>query len=286
VNRLLALLALCALGAMALPATSMAARGGAGVAALQVALRAERLYAGDVDGHAGPQTRRAVRQLQRRRGLAVDGIAGPATRRALGRRGRPAYGQRAITLGARGWDVSALQFLLAWQGFPSGPMDGGFGPRTQVALRRFQARAGLGADGVAGPVTLHALRRAPPRSPLRMLVPVSAPVGDRFGPRGGWFHSGVDFVAPYGAAVRSTRSGRVVSAGWDAGGYGNLVVIDHGSGVTSWYAHLSAIAVRAGEAVGAGSLVGRVGSTGHATGPHLHWEVRVGGAATNPLATL
>jgi murein DD-endopeptidase MepM/ murein hydrolase activator NlpD len=182
--------------------------------------------------------------------------------------------------------VASLQFLLAWQGFPSGPMDGGFGPRTQAALRRFQARVGLGADGVAGPVTLRALRRSPPRSPLRMLVPVSAPVGDGFGPRGSWFHPGVDFVASYGATVRATRSGRVVSAGWDAGGYGNLVVIDHGSGVTSWYAHLSAIAVRRGEAVAAGSFVGRVGSTGRSTGPHLHLEIRAAGAATDPLIAL
>jgi murein DD-endopeptidase MepM/ murein hydrolase activator NlpD len=285
VGRSCALLA-CLLVAAAAPASAQAARGSGHVAALQVALRGERLYDGDIDGHAGPQTRRAVRRLQARRGLVVDGIAGPATRRALGRRGRPAYGRRAVVLGARGWDVSELQFLLAWQGFPSGPMDGGYGPRTAAALRRFQARVGLAVDGVAGPATLRALRGRPPRSPLRMLMPVSAAVGDRFGPRGSWFHSGVDLVAPSGTRVHAARSGRVVSAGWNAGGYGKLVVIDHGGGVTSWYAHLSSIGVSAGTAVGAGAPLGRVGSTGHATGPHLHFEIRVGGAATDPLAAL
>jgi murein DD-endopeptidase MepM/ murein hydrolase activator NlpD len=268
------------------PATASAARGSGRVAALQVALRAERLYRGDVDGRVGEQTRRAVRLLQARRGLVVDGIAGPATRRALGRRGRPVYGSRAVTLGAHGWDVSELQFLLAWQGFPSGPMDGGFGPRTAAALRRFQARLGLAVDGVAGAVTLRALRRRPPQSPLRVLTPVAAPVGDRFGPRGNWFHSGVDFVAPQGMAVRSVRAGRVAFAGWNAGGYGNLVVVDHGHGVTSWYAHLSSIGVRAGAVVAAGSRIARVGSTGRSTGPHLHFEIRVQGAATDPLGAI
>ena len=77
------------------------------MAALQVALRAEHLYGGDVDGRPGPQTGQAVRAFQRRRRLAIDGVAGAATRRALGRRGRPAYAARVITLGARGWDVAS-----------------------------------------------------------------------------------------------------------------------------------------------------------------------------------
>jgi murein DD-endopeptidase MepM/ murein hydrolase activator NlpD len=117
-------------------------------------------------------------------------------------------------------------------------------------------------------------------------MPVSGAVGDRFGPRGSWFHSGVDLVAPAGTPVHAARSGRVVSAGWDSGGYGNLVVVDDGASVTTWYAHLSSIAVRAGALVGSGAPIGRVGSTGHATGPHLHFELRVGGAATDPLAAL
>jgi murein DD-endopeptidase MepM/ murein hydrolase activator NlpD len=191
-----------------------------------------------------------------------------------------------IALGARGWDVSELQFLMAWRGFPSGPIDGGFGPRTRAALLRYQVWAGLAPDGAAGSATLISLQRPPARSPLAMLTPVQGVLGDRFGPRGNWFHTGVDFEAPTGTAVHAARSGVVASAGWSSGGYGWLIVIDHGSGVTSWYAHLSRLDVAAGQHVAAGSLIGRVGASGRATGPHLHFEVRLRGAATDPVTAL
>jgi murein DD-endopeptidase MepM/ murein hydrolase activator NlpD len=223
-----------------------------------------------------------VRRFQRRAGLAVDGVAGPATRHALGWRGRPALGHRVLHGGQRGWDVAQLQFLLAWHGFPSGPFDGGLGPRTAAALRRFQRWAGMVVDGLAGPGTLVALRRAPPRSPLLLRAPIAAPVGDGFGPRGTWFHPGWDYVAQTGTRVTAAGAGCVRFAGWDSGGYGNLVVIAHRFGLTSWYAHLSSIAVRRGRCLVAGAPVGRVGATGHATGPHLHFELRVRDAAVDP----
>ena len=75
-------------------------------------------------------------------------------------------------------------------------------------------------------------------------------------------------------------------AGWDAGGYGNLVVIGHRRGMTTWYAHLSSIRVRPGRFVTAGTRVGSVGATGSATGPHLHFEMRLRGAAIDPLSGL
>jgi hypothetical protein len=256
------------------------------VAALQTALRAEGLYHGDTDGIAGPQTRSAVRRLQARRGLTVDGIAGPQTRRALGRRGRPPLGSRPLREGARGWDVAALQFLLARQGFPSGPVDGGLGPRTAAALVRFQLWAGLAADGVAGRATLAALRRPPPRSALRFAWPLAAPAGDGFGPHGAGFHTGIDLAAPGGTPVAAAGHGCVEAAGWNAGGYGKLVVIRHRLGMTSWYAHLRAIAVRPGACVLAGDRIGTVGSTGRSTGPHLHFELRLRGAAVDPLSGL
>ncbi len=256
------------------------------VAALQVALRAMHVYRGGIDGVAGPATRAAVRRVQARRGLAVDGVAGPRTRRALGRRGRPRLGSRPLARRSRGGVVAALQFLLATHGFPSGAVDGGLGPRTDAALRQFQAWAGLGADGVAGAATLAALRRPAPRSPMSFLRPVTAAVGDRFGPRGVRFHTGLDFISQRGDPVTAGAAGCVVSAGWDAGGYGKLVVLGHGSGVTSWYAHLSRIRVRRGQCVAAGAGIGAVGSTGHSTGPHLHFEVRLRGAAVNPSASL
>jgi len=271
--------------ACALPA-SAAAQPRADVAALQVALAARQLYAGPVDGVAGPGTTEAVRALQARAGLTVDGVAGPATRRVLGRRGRPELGSRPLSLGARGWDVAALQFLLARHGFPSGPIDGGLGPRTAAALVRFQRSAGLGGDGVAGPATLAALRSGPSGSPLRFAWPLPGPVGDRFGPRGTGFHSGIDFAAPAGTPVAAAGRGCVESAGWHEGGYGNLVVIRHRMGMTSWYAHLASIEVAPGTCVVAGNRIGTVGATGRATGPHLHFELRLRGAAIDPLSGL
>lgn len=258
------------------------AAGRPGVAALQVALRAHGLYLGTIDGHAGAGTRSAVRSFQARNGLAVDGVAGPRTRRALGRRGRPGYRSRSLSSGDFGWDVAALQFKLAWRGFPSGPIDGGFGSRTASAVQRFQAWAGLGADGVVGRATFNALRRPIPTSPLSFARPVGAARGDGFGPRGDRFHTGIDFSAGYGAPVYAARSGRVITAGYDAGGYGNLVVISHGGGVTSWYAHLNRIRVGRGARVGQGARIGDVGATGFVTGPHLHFEARLRGATVAP----
>ncbi len=266
-------------------AAPASARVSADTAALQVALRAKGLYGGTVDGIAGPGTRAAVRALQARRGLGVDGIAGPRTRRALGRRGRPRLGSRALAAPARGWDVAALQFLLARHGFPSGPVDGGLGARTDAALRRFQAWAGLGADGVAGPATLAALRRGPPRSILRFLPPLATAVGDRFGPRGAMFHTGQDYPAPTGSRVAAAGRGCVQSIGWQDG-YGRVVVIRHRLGMTSWYAHLSRIDVPRGRCVVAGDRIGAVGATGRASGPHLHFELRVRGAAVDPRTGL
>jgi murein DD-endopeptidase MepM/ murein hydrolase activator NlpD len=275
-----------ALAFVAVLAEPAGARGGSRVAALQVALAAKGCYGGTIDGLYGPWTKRGVRRFQRRRGLAVDGVAGPQTRRALGRLGRPVLGARMLRIGRVGFDVTQLQFLLAWHGFPSGTFDGGLGPRTARALRRFQRWAQIGADGVAGPVTFAALRRAVPRSPLRLAWPIGSGVGDRFGPRGHRFHAGLDFPAAYGAPVRAARRGRVLWAGWDTGGYGYLVSVRHGHGVRTRYAHLSVITVRRGQRLSVGSALGRVGSTGASTGPHLHFEVLVRGAAVDPLSAL
>jgi murein DD-endopeptidase MepM/ murein hydrolase activator NlpD len=271
--------------ALAAPA-AVDALGRPSVAALQVTLRARGLYHGTIDGIAGSGTEAAVRRFQRRAHIAVDGVVGSQTRRALGRYARHRYGARMLSFGETGWDVAALQFALAWHGFPSGPFDGGFGPRTAAALRRFQRFAHLSADGAAGPATYRALRRPPAHSPLSFHRPVRAGIGDRFGPRRNWFHAGVDFTASYGAPVRAARGGRVAFAGWNAGGFGYLVVLRHGRGVRTMYAHLSRIVVWRGQRVAVGARIGRVGSSGHAFGPHLHFEVRVGGAAVNPLPAL
>jgi peptidoglycan hydrolase-like protein with peptidoglycan-binding domain len=271
-------------GTMAAPAA--AAMGDANVAALQVALIERRLYAGPVDGVLGPRTAAALRSLQKRARVPVDGVVGPETRAALGPFGGPTLGSRPLAHGLRGWDVASLQFLLAWHGFPSGPFDGVFGPRTQAALVHFQIWAGLPAVGRAGSQTLAALRAPPAVSPITLGWPLPLPIGDPFGPRGRGFHAGVDFPAPAGLIVASAAGGLVTYAGWRDGGWGIEVTIAHRSGVRTVYAHLSRALVRVGQRVDAGQVLGRVGATGHATGPHLHFEVRYRGAAVDPLSAL
>jgi hypothetical protein len=281
-----AFLALSVLLAALAFASAADAMGKSRVAAIQVTLMNRGLYHATIDGIRGPLTIAAVRRFQRRRGLVADGIVGRQTRRAFGRYGRYALGGRMITQGMWGWDVAALQFRLAWRGFPSGPMDGRFGPRVSAALLGYQGWRGIGADGVVGPVTVRALREPPPRSRLAFRRPIHAPVGDRFGPRGNRFHAGLDFPAPWNKPVYASRRGRVVVAGWSAGGHGRLVVIYHGYGMTSYYAHLHRILVRVGQRVGRGTRVGLVGSSGTSTGPHLHFELRRRGAGVNPLPAL
>lgn len=95
-------------------------------------------------------------------------------------------------------------------------------------------------------------------------------------------HSGMDFRAPYGSQARATASGVVTKAGWN-GGYGRMVEIDHGGGFVTRYAHLSKVLVAPDQKVVAGDEIGEVGSSGRSTGPHLHYEVRRGGDAIDPL---
>jgi murein DD-endopeptidase MepM/ murein hydrolase activator NlpD len=264
-----------------------AAAADAGVAALQVGLRTHGLYQGPIDGITGPSTAKAIRRLQKSAHITVVGVVGPQTRKALGRFARHRFGTRELELGRKGWDVASLQFRLAEHGFPSGTFDGIFGPRIDAAVRRFQDWAGLKADGVAGSATLGALAAAPPAIPLPLAWPMTAPVlGDRFGPRGDRWHSGIDLPAPMGAPVYSAQSGRIVWAGWRDGGWGLLVVVAHGRGERSMYAHLSRIDVRVGVSVGQGVRVGLIGASGDATGPHLHFELRVRGASVDPLRAL
>ncbi len=95
-------------------------------------------------------------------------------------------------------------------------------------------------------------------------------------------HTGVDFRAPTGSLVHATAPGKVIKAGW-AGGYGRMVEVRHDGGITSLYAHLSIISVRTGQKVKSGDRIGKTGNTGRSTGPHLHYETRVGGRALDPV---
>ena len=157
-------------------------QGSARVAALQTALTAKGIYGGTIDGVNGPATRAAVRRFQRRVGMQVDGVVGPRTRRALGSFGRHPIGSRVLHRGSVGWDVAALQFQLAWHGFPSREFDGVFGPRLDGAVRGFQEWAGLAADGHAGAATWRALRNPPAQSPIRLGWPLQGAIASPFGP--------------------------------------------------------------------------------------------------------
>ena len=285
------------LGLAALAATVLAAghavpaqAGSADVAAVQVAMGALGLYPHPVDGISGPWTVGAVESFQKSHGLTVDGIAGPKTRAALGWRGRPDLGARPLKRGHRGWDVAALQFLLSSRGFGPGGFDGGFGPNTATAVRRFQASAGLEVDGVAGSTTIAALNQVqtpePPGDPVRFFRPVSTSYTDGFGWVGGRRHTGLDFPAPSGTPVAAAGRGVVSFAGWNSGGYGNLVVISHRLGFESWYAHLESISTEAGQSVVGATVIGAVGSTGRSTGPHLHFEARLNGTPIDPAPRL
>jgi murein DD-endopeptidase MepM/ murein hydrolase activator NlpD len=115
--------------------------------------------------------------------------------------------------------------------------------------------------------------------------PVSGPVVSPFGWRWGRMHEGIDIGVGYGTPIRAAASGTVITAGWE-GGYGNLIVIDHGGGLATAYGHQSSFAVGYGAQVSQGQVIGYVGCTGHCFGPHLHFEVRINGAAVDPLGYL
>ncbi len=158
------------------------------------------------------------------------------------------------------------------------PLSGGGGPGRR--------RGGRSEHGGCPP-RRPAGHRGAPSSPVRFFQPVPGQVGDGFG----WIppgrrHTGLDFPEPKGTPIHAGGVGVVSFAGFNSGGYGNLVVISHRLGFESWYAHMSVIAASAGQSVVGGQTIGYVGSTGHATGPHLHFEVRHFGSPIDPTPYL
>ena len=262
--------------ALALPAPAAAGTpGSADVAALQTGLSAPR---------ALRRRRRRVRGAgDPRRVAQAPGSLHPARRRHARRARRlrlaparqPADPRGLLGLGRRRTPVSPRLARL-----PSGTMDGTFGDRTTAALMRFQRWAESIRSESPG-------RRRSPRCASR-----SRP--RRSGSRGRSSRAARTGSARAGRAStpastiprsRARRCSPPATDGRHAGaiaGYGNLVVLAHGSGVTSWYGHLSRILVSPGQRVARGTTVGLVGATGDATGPHLHFEVRVRDAAVDP----
>lgn len=116
----------------------------------------------------------------------------------------------------------------------------------------------------------------------RLQKPCSGTVTSEFGPRWGKKHKGIDIGAPTGTPIKPADKGTVIKVSNDPGGYGQYVEVDHGNGVTTLYAHCSAIHVKPGQVVGPNDVIADVGSTGHSTGPHLHFEVKENGTQVNP----
>ena len=121
-----------------------------------------------------------------------------------------------------------------------------------------------------------------------LIWPVDGPVVSGFGYRWGRMHEGIDIAVPAGTPIRAAASGSVILQQGEAesGGYGNYTCLDHGGGLSTCYAHQSAFAVSSGQSVSQGDIIGYVGCTGHCFGDHLHFEVRVNGAPTDPLGYL
>lgn len=115
--------------------------------------------------------------------------------------------------------------------------------------------------------------------------PAHGPITSGFGQRWGRLHAGIDIAGGHGSSIMAARPGSVAHAGW-MGGYGNTIILDHGGGVTTVYAHLTSIEVGVGQSVGAGQRIGGMGCTGSCTGTHLHFEIRVSGNPQNPMGYL
>jgi murein DD-endopeptidase MepM/ murein hydrolase activator NlpD len=125
----------------------------------------------------------------------------------------------------------------------------------------------------------------PSDKPVRTSVSFTSGFGVRSDPfmRGAAMHPGIDLAGAFGTPIFATAEGTVLRAGWNSGGYGNMVEIDHGRGIITRYGHMSAVLVHAGDRVTRGEQVGRMGSTGRSTGNHLHYEVRIDGRPVNPI---
>ena len=192
--------------------------------------------------------------------------------------------------------IARLRVALMDSGLPAGVIpaaaraSGVGGPFVPLPARSlpFEQEAALLQDAMLQADRLTALAD---KIPLRQPLPGAPEVTSTFGPRADPFlgrpamHTGIDFREPYGESVHATAAGTVVIAASE-GGYGTMVEVDHGNGLSTRYAHLSSVSVMPGQRIETGAVVGRVGSSGRATGPHLHYETRINGEAVDPARFL
>jgi murein DD-endopeptidase MepM/ murein hydrolase activator NlpD len=154
-----------------------------------------------------------------------------------------------------------------------------------IRQRQAAVEAARRAREAAGQAAGNGLSRLPRAgsgvSPSGFIWPVHGPVTSGYGPRWGRMHTGIDVAASGGTPLRAAKAGEVIYAGW-LGGYGNTVLLDHGEGVATLYGHQSRIAATEGQILNQGDVLGFVGTTGHSTGNHLHFEIRVDTKPRNP----
>ncbi len=144
----------------------------------------------------------------------------------------------------------------------------------------------LGSDGEFANPEDH-LPTKPGVTTIGYSWPATGTLTSKFGRRWGRMHKGIDIAGPVGTPIDAAADGIVIAAGWNSGGYGNLVEIRHSDGTTTRYGHNSRLSVSVGQVVRQGQQVAQMGSTGHSTGSHLHFEIRPsGGSAVNPMAHL
>jgi murein DD-endopeptidase MepM/ murein hydrolase activator NlpD len=155
-----------------------------------------------------------------------------------------------------------------------GPLDGNADPTFKQLFNSWKKLDNIASSAIA----------IPSDKPVKTAAFTSG-YGVRSDPfRGGHaMHAGIDLAGPYGTPIYATADGTVERAGWNRGGYGNLIELDHGRGIETRYGHLSKILIHAGQPVKRGQLIGYMGSTGRSTGNHLHYEVRIDGKPVNPI---
>src|SRR3954451_23864798 len=271
-----------------LPSGALVSEGDTGAVVVAI----QRQVGVDDDGIFGPITRGAVEQFQSHWGLAVTGEVDAKTWAAL-------FKSTVSYLSEDGGGK-----VLASYHAPAAPhgdaAPSGDGASRDGTSRDAGSTPASNTPAVSAPA---APKQAPATAPKTVSAPAPAPAGGGCGAgkiatpvsgtvtgsfgeaRSGHSHAGEDIAAPTGTAVRAAQCGTVSQAGTESG-YGNIVCIQHAGGVSTCYAHLSAIDVSKGAYVHVGDVIGKVGCTGNCTGPHLHFEVRENGKATNPAPYL
>ncbi|MGI9540077.1 MAG: M23 family metallopeptidase [Miltoncostaeaceae bacterium] len=204
---------------------------------------------------------------------------------------------RTLRSGSRGEYVKDLQSALRKRGIRVA-VDGMYGAGTRRGVKIVQKRLKLRSTGIAKTgfqrrmglrprkltVKVSTLAFVAPTD-LRLVRPVGGEITSGFGPRGGRLHAGIDIPGKLSTPIRAAAAGKVARVGWGSG-YGNIVVVDHGNGVRTAYAHLNNFAVEKGQLVAQGTELGGMGTTGSSSAIHLHFELRFKGRAVNPVPFL